>query len=219
MHSLVQFTAPPSTCAYLSDRVWRLGYEIVGKSTVSRTDFLAQAGMVRLRGFFRPKCLCTKGMPIASSSRRKLPPESKPAASLEGKPRHSGNRRRAKRFRREVGSVRPLSRLPSRPQRLAGTCAEGTKQLHRIIRGQSVPNAGMALLSRRSTHRRGLVGNLSLGRCRRSTSTTTPRNGIVRWEHLMCFRSSTMPYSAGFRTFISDISFRLPQPDMGNFRP
>jgi arginyl-tRNA--protein-N-Asp/Glu arginylyltransferase len=57
MHSLVQFTAPSSPCGYLPDRVWRLGYEIVGE--ISPEEYLDRLrhGWRRF-GFalFRPKC-------------------------------------------------------------------------------------------------------------------------------------------------------------------
>jgi arginine-tRNA-protein transferase len=57
MHSLFTFTTPPSSCGYLPDQTWRLGYEIVGDITPAEYRRRLERGWRRF-GFamFHPKC-------------------------------------------------------------------------------------------------------------------------------------------------------------------
>lgn len=57
MHSLFTFTAPPSSCGYLPDRIWRLEYEITGELAPEEYQQRLAEGWRRF-GFalFHPKC-------------------------------------------------------------------------------------------------------------------------------------------------------------------
>ena len=94
----------------------------------------------------------------------------------------------------EAGTLRPLPRLPGRPQGLAAAPRQGRRQLRRFVRPPPVPRRGVVLLPRRPARRRRLCR--CAGRAPPAAPAGGPRSGRPV-GHLLLLRSVRAPAVAG----------------------